>query len=54
MLLVTAEEQSMDAPARGQCSVNGVLINDLGGETFKTLRPEAHHFYIRIEVSALA
>jgi hypothetical protein len=39
-----------DNPARGQCNVTALLINELfGGEILKTLLPEGDHFYNRID-----
>jgi hypothetical protein len=38
-----------DNPARGQCNVTALLINELfGGEILKTPLPEGDHFYNRI------
>ena len=38
-----------DNPARGQCNVTALLINELfGGEILKTSLPEGDHFYNRI------
>ena len=37
-------------PARGQCNVTALLINELfGGEILKTPLPEGDHFYNRID-----
>src|SRR5215813_7201481 len=37
-------------PARGQCNVTALLINELfGGEILKTQLPEGDHFYNRID-----
>ena len=39
-----------DNPARGQCNVTALLINELfGGEILKTSLPEGDHFYNRID-----
>lgn len=39
-----------DNPARGQCNVTALLINELfGGELLKTPLPEGDHFYNRID-----
>jgi hypothetical protein len=39
-----------DNPARGQCSVTALVVNDLlGGEILKTRLPEGWHFYNRID-----
>src|SRR5215813_1576779 len=39
-----------DNPARGQCNVTALLINELfGGEILKTPLPEGDHFYNRID-----
>jgi hypothetical protein len=36
-------------PARGQCNVTALLVNELfGGEILKTPLPEGDHFYNRI------
>jgi hypothetical protein len=38
-----------DNPARGQCNVTALLINELfGGEILKTPLPDGDHFYNRI------
>jgi hypothetical protein len=45
----TSSKWVPDNPARGQCSVTALVINDLfGGEILKTLLPEGWHFYNRI------
>jgi hypothetical protein len=37
-------------PARGQCNVTALLVEELfGGETLKTPLPEGDHFYNRID-----
>jgi hypothetical protein len=37
-------------PARGQCGVTALVVNDLlGGEILKTPLPEGWHFYNRID-----
>lgn len=37
-------------PARGQCNVTALLVNDLyGGEILKTPVPDGEHFYNRID-----
>ena len=37
-------------PARGQCNVTALLVNELfGGEMLKTPLPEGDHFYNRID-----
>jgi hypothetical protein len=39
-----------DNPARGQCNVTALLINELfGGDILKTPLPEGDHFYNRID-----
>lgn len=39
-----------DNPARGQCNVTALLLNELfGGEILKTPLPEGDHFYNRID-----
>lgn len=41
---------SAESPARGQCSVTALLLNDLfGGDILKTPLPEGDHFYNRID-----
>jgi hypothetical protein len=46
----TSSMWTLDNPARGQCSVTALAINDLfGGEILKTLLPEGWHFYNRID-----
>jgi hypothetical protein len=38
-----------DNPARGQCNVTALLVNDLfGGDMLKTPLPDGDHFYNRI------
>ena len=38
-----------DHPARGQCNVTALLVNDLfGGDILKTPLPDGDHFYNRI------
>lgn len=38
-----------DNPARGQCGVTGLVVQDLcGGEILKTRTPEGMHFYNRV------
>lgn len=38
-----------DNPARGQCDVTALVVQDrLGGEILKTLLPEGWHFYNRV------
>jgi hypothetical protein len=37
-------------PARGQCNVTALLVNELfGGDILKTALPEGDHFYNRID-----
>lgn len=39
-----------DNPARGQCNVTALVVNDLfGGDILKTPLPEGDHFYNRID-----
>ena len=39
-----------DNPARGQCDVTALLINELfGGQILKTPLPEGDHFYNRVD-----
>jgi hypothetical protein len=46
----TSGQWSPHNPARGQCNVTALLINELfGGEILKTPLPEGDHFYNRIE-----
>jgi hypothetical protein len=46
----TSSKWIPENPARGQCSVTALVINNLfGGEILKTLLPEGWHFYNRID-----
>ena len=48
--LKTSEQWTPRNPARGQCNVTALLLNELfGGEILKTPLPEGDHFYNRIE-----
>lgn len=48
--LKTSGQWLASNPARGQCNVTALLINDLlGGEILKTPLPEGDHFYNRID-----
>src|SRR5215831_16155144 len=48
--LETSGKWLADNPARGQCNVTALLINELfGGEILKTPLPEGDHFYNRID-----
>lgn len=48
--LKTSEQWTPRNPARGQCNVTALLLNELfGGEILKTRLPEGDHFYNRIE-----
>ena len=48
--LKTSGQWLASNPARGQCNVTALLINDLfGGEILKTSLPEGDHFYNRID-----
>ncbi|MFB8426334.1 hypothetical protein ACFC4S_30405 [Priestia megaterium] len=40
---------TVDNPAKGQCGVTALVVNDvLGGEIFKTPTPDGWHFYNKI------
>jgi len=42
----SSSKWSKDNPARGQCGVTALVVNDiLGGEIFKTWLDEGWHFY---------
>lgn len=46
----TSENWRADSPARGQCNVTALLLNELfGGDILKTPLPEGDHFYNRID-----
>ena len=48
--LETSGKWLVDIPARGQCNVTALLVNELfGGEILKTPLPEGDHFYNRID-----
>src|SRR5215831_3416181 len=48
--LETSGKWLVDNPARGQCNVTALLVNELfGGEILKTPLPEGDHFYNRID-----
>jgi hypothetical protein len=48
--LATSEQWLASNPARGQCNVTALLINEhFGGEILKTPLPEGDHFYNRID-----
>jgi hypothetical protein len=48
--LKTSDGWTAGNPARGQCSVTALLIEELfGGEILKTPLPEGDHFYNRID-----
>jgi hypothetical protein len=48
--LKTSGQWSPRNPARGQCNVTALLLNELlGGEILQTPLPEGAHFYNRIE-----
>ncbi|PFA63066.1 hypothetical protein CN378_18705 [Bacillus sp. AFS015802] len=48
--LKTSSKWTADNPAKGQCGVTSLVVNDLlGGEIYKTLLPEGWHFYNRID-----
>ncbi|MFC4544839.1 hypothetical protein ACFO25_00530 [Paenactinomyces guangxiensis] len=45
----SSTKYSPENPARGQCGVTALVVNDLfGGEILKTPLPEGWHFYNRI------
>jgi hypothetical protein len=47
--LATSGEWLRSNPARGQCNVTALLINEnFGGEILKTPLPEGDHFYNRV------
>jgi hypothetical protein len=47
--LATSGEWLPSNPARGQCNVTALLINEaFGGEILKTPLPEGDHFYNRV------
>jgi hypothetical protein len=47
--LETSGQWLAENPARGQCNVTALLVNELfGGEILKTPLPEGDHFYNRI------
>jgi hypothetical protein len=42
----SSSKWSLDNPARGQCGVTALVVNDiLGGEIYKTWLDEGWHFY---------
>lgn len=46
----SSSKWSVENPAKGQCGVTTLVINDqLGGGIFKTRLPEGWHFYNMIE-----
>lgn len=46
----TSSKWSYDNPAKGQCGVTTLVVNDLfGGDILKTQTPEGWHFYNRID-----
>lgn len=48
--LQTSGQWTADNPARGQCNVTALLVQELfGGEILKTPLPEGDHFYNRID-----
>ena len=48
--LKTSSQWLASNPARGQCNVTALLVNELfGGEILKTPLPEGDHFYNRID-----
>ncbi|MFJ7747087.1 hypothetical protein [Peribacillus sp. NPDC097295] len=47
--LNSSSKWTMNNPAKGQCGVTALVVNDIyGGEIFKTPTPEGWHFYNRI------
>lgn len=52
--LESSSKWSNDNPARGQCGVTALVINDLlGGEIRKTKLPDGWHFYNIIDGNRL-
>jgi len=46
----SSSKYTIENPARGQCNVTSLVVNDiLGGEILKTNTPEGWHYYNRIE-----
>lgn len=46
----SSSKWSEDNPAKGQCGVTALVINDIfGGEILKTMLPDGWHFYNRID-----
>lgn len=46
----SSSKWSGDNPAKGQCGVTALVINDIfGGEILKTMLPDGWHFYNRID-----
>ncbi|MDN4494350.1 YunG family protein [Ureibacillus aquaedulcis] len=42
----SSSKWSMENPAKGQCGVTALVVNDLlGGEILKTILPDGWHFY---------
>lgn len=47
--LKSSTKWTKENPARGQCGVTAIVVNDLlGGEILKTETPDGWHFYNRI------
>lgn len=45
----SSSKWTMDNPAKGQCGVTALVVNDLlGGEILKTELPDGMHFYNKI------
>jgi len=52
--LATSSGWLAENPARGQCNVTSLLLNDVfGAEILKTPLPEGDHFYNRIDGTRL-
>lgn len=48
--LHTSSKWTSTNPAKGQCGVTSLVVNELfGGDILKTQTPEGWHFYNRIE-----
>ncbi|WP_397538340.1 hypothetical protein [Rummeliibacillus pycnus] len=48
--LASSSKWCSDNPAKGQCGVTALVVNDLlGGQILKTKLPEGWHFYNMIE-----
>lgn len=46
----SSSKWSEDNPAKGQCGVTALVVNDIfGGEILKTMLPDGWHFYNRVD-----